>query len=117
MFLLPGLFALVVGSSGCQRAVAEDPAPEVIFVRVLEVNDGGYRLVAQTTPAPDAIFNIVTSGPVTKGQTLTCEPMAEGLLQCEDVILNYMGCYAPEAVEQPPVLSAVYQGAAHAAVR
>ena len=118
--LLPGLFALAAVSTGCQQATAEDPAPNaaVIFVRVLEVNDAGYRMIAQTTPAPDAIFNIITpSRSLTAGQTLTCEPMAEGILRCEDLVMNYMGCYRPEAVEQPPILSATYQGVVHAAVR
>jgi len=104
--LLPGLLALTAASSGCQQVSAEDPTPAaaVVYVRVLEVYAGGYGLIAQTTPAPDAIFSVITPAPnLVAGQTLTCEPLTEGTLHCENTIIDYAGCFAPEAIEQPPV--------------
>ena len=62
-----------------------------------------YVVVAQTMPAPEAIFSVVGDAPQ-EGANLTCTE-ANGIFFCDQgVALQFQGCYAPEGLPQGPTI-------------
>lgn len=104
----------LLGGTGCQAPASPteptpvqvvEPTPKVLYVHILQAGDGTL-VVTNTVPPPEAILAVrVPSPTLVANTTLTCVK-DEGVLVCDGGILEFVGCYAPEPIEQSPVVRA-----------
>lgn len=105
-YLWTGLVTLLMATAtGNPKLAQDEPDTAVIYVRVLAL-PGQNTVIADMTPAPEAVLAAHALGyKVEVGSVLECHVL-HGILQCNDAIFEFAGCYAPEPVAQPPVVVA-----------